>query len=219
MTRTVERISYSQTKPFLLNVHYARRMPCITHAFGLFIDGILYGVCTFGVPASHSLCIGLAGKDNSRNVLELNRLVVCDYTPNNASFLVGNALRQLPNGTFVVSYADGGWGHVGYVYQATNFIYTGATKPRTDIYSEGHSRHYEKGEVRRVPRSSKHRYVYLVGDKRTRRTMKSQLRYPTLPYPKGESKRYDTENPTDLYGNNHATKDAPVNDLFIKLNA
>lgn len=110
MKRTVDRITYSQTKPFLLNVHYARRMPCITHAYGLFIDGVLSGVCTFGVPASHSLCIGVAGKENSKNVLELNRLVVCDETPNNASFLVGNALRQLPNGTFVVSYADRGGG-------------------------------------------------------------------------------------------------------------
>lgn len=182
-------------------------MPCITHAYGLFIDGVLSGVCTFGVPASHSLCIGVAGKENSKNVLELNRLVICDETPNNASFLVGNALKQLPNGTFVVSYADrGGWGHVGYVYQATNFLYAGATKPRTDIYSEGHSRHYEKGEVRRVPRSSKNRYVYLVGDKRMKKRMMNELRYPVLPYPKGVSSRYDTDNPVDLFGNVHATK-------------
>ena len=38
--RYVRRISYDETKPFLLKIHYARRMPCITDAFGLFRGGI-----------------------------------------------------------------------------------------------------------------------------------------------------------------------------------
>ena len=37
--RCVERISYDETKPFLLGIHYARRMPSISHAFGLFEGG------------------------------------------------------------------------------------------------------------------------------------------------------------------------------------
>lgn len=37
--RYVRRITYEETKPFLLAIHYARRMPCITDAFGLFIRG------------------------------------------------------------------------------------------------------------------------------------------------------------------------------------
>ena len=41
--KEVRRITYNQVRPFLLRVHYARRMPCITHAFGLFISGILGG--------------------------------------------------------------------------------------------------------------------------------------------------------------------------------
>lgn len=41
--REVRRITYNETKPFLLGIHYARRMPCITHAFGLFIKGVLGG--------------------------------------------------------------------------------------------------------------------------------------------------------------------------------
>ena len=38
-TRCVERISYEETKPFLLGIHYARRMPSISYAFGLFEGG------------------------------------------------------------------------------------------------------------------------------------------------------------------------------------
>lgn len=151
------------------------------------------------MPASHSLCVGLAGKENSGRVLELNRLVIDPEHngSNNASYLVGQSLKMLPQGTFVVSYADTAWGHVGYVYQATNFIYTGATKERKEIFVPGgkHSRHYDKHNIRYRKRSSKHRYVYLVGSKKDRREMRRQLRYKQENYPKGKSLRYDTENP------------------------
>ena len=202
MEKYVRRISYEDTKPFLLNIHYARRMPCITDAFGLFIDMKLVGVCTFGQPASPSLCIGLAGQQHKMDVLELNRLALLpEYNGgNNASYLVGKSLKMLPNGTFVVSYADTAWSHVGYIYQATNFLYTGKTKERTDKYSEsGHSRHYLENETRRQFRSAKHRYVFLVGDKRTKREMAKDLRYPVFKeYPKGDEIRYNVNDPKPI---------------------
>lgn len=193
-------VTYSQTKPFLLSVHYARRMPNIRYAFGLFDGWDLIGVCTFGSPASPPLCKGLAGEENHKHVLELNRLA---FLPgkngmNHASILVGRSLRMLPHGTFVVSFADwGGWHHVGYVYQATNWLYTGLTKARTDLagVGGGHFRHYAEGETRRVQRTAKHRYVFLMGSKRERKRMRKELRYEVLPYPKGESVRYDTADP------------------------
>ena len=199
-TKEVKRISYDDTKPFILNIHYARRMPCIQYAFGLFINGLLVGCVTFGQPASPSLCKGIAGEENRKRVLELNRLALLpEYNgQNRASYLVGQALKMLPNHTFVVSYADTAWTHIGYVYQATNFLYTGCTKPRTDKYSEsGHSRHYSKNETRRQPRSAKHRYVYLVGDKRTKKLMRRELNYKVVSkYPKGDEIKYNTDNPS-----------------------
>lgn len=204
---SVRKISYEYTKPFILWIHYARRMPCIQYAFGLFDGDYPYpvGVVTYGPPASPPLCKGIAGEENRRNVLELNRLVLYpEYNGSNyASFLVGRSLKMLPHGTFVVSYADwGGWHHVGYVYQATNWLYTGLTKPRTDKYSEsGHARHYNKGETRRQIRTEKHRYVYLVGDKREVKRMREQLKYPVLDkYPKGDSTHYDVRCPKPFVG-------------------
>lgn len=197
----VRRIEYEETKPFLLNIHYARRMPCITDAFGLFIDSQMVGVVTYGVPASYYLCIGIAGKEEKDNVLELNRLVIKPNTTekNLASYLVGHSLRMLKNGTYVVSYADTAWSHVGYIYQATNFIYTGLSAKRTDAYQPDglHPRAYDKNNhsTMRQTRSQKHRYIYLVGDKRTKKQMLSKLKYPILPYPKGDEVRYDTKNP------------------------
>ena len=166
MTRKVEEISKDDAIPFLMKVHYARSIPQLMHCYCLFIDDKLCGVVTYGIPASPSLCRGLAGEDEFYNVLELNRLVICDPTPNNASYLVGRSLRLLPKHKYVVSYADqGAWGHVGYVYQACNFLYTGLSAPRTDVASNGkHSRTaYHKGmdTSQRQPRSRKHRYIYI----------------------------------------------------------
>lgn len=197
----VRPIPYKDTKTFILNIHYARRMPCIQYSFGLFHKDYPYpvGIVTYGQPASPWLCKGIAGEENRKHVLELNRLVLYpEYNGENyASYLVAKSLKMLPSRTFVVSYADwGGWHHVGYVYQATNWLYTGMTKPRTDKFSEGHSRHYALGETRRKQRTAKHRYVYLVGNKREVKSMLEELNYPVLDhYPKGDSRHYKTNDP------------------------
>ena len=109
---------------------------------------------------------------------------------------------MLPKGYYIVSYADyGGWGHIGYVYQATNWLYTGMTKERTDIFSEsGHSRHYDKEETKRQIRTAKHRYIFIVAESKTqKKQMLKDLRYKVLDhYPKGDSRHYDTNNPIGL---------------------
>lgn len=108
----VKRITYNDTKPFILGIHYARRMPVIQYAYGLFDNDSLIGIVTYGQPASPSLCKGVAGEENRHNVLELNRLVLLPNQngKNNASFLVGRSLKLLPKGLFIVSYADWGGG-------------------------------------------------------------------------------------------------------------
>lgn len=205
--KSVRRISFDDAKPFLLGIHYARRLPCVTDAFGLFLDGKIIGVVTYGVPASRPLCVGLAGEENAENVRELNRLCILpEYNGggyNFASYLVAHSLKMLPNGTFVVSYADTAWSHVGYVYQATNFLYTGMSAKRTDTYQPGglHPRAYDKNNHSELmqTRSQKHRYVYLVGSKTQRKRMLTALKYPVIrQYPKGDEKQYDTNNPKPI---------------------
>lgn len=200
--RHVERITRTDVKPFIMEIHYARRMPCITDAFGLYEGGQLIGIVTYGIPASHHLCIGIAGEENARNVLELNRLVILpEYNGDNrASYLVSHSLKMLPSGTFVVSYADTAWTHVGYVYQACNFLYTGLSAKRRDSYQPTglHPRAYDKNHHSDLmqTRSQKHRYVYLIGDKRTRKRMRNELKYPVYDkYPKGDEQRYDVDSP------------------------
>lgn len=203
--REVRRITYNDAKPFLMEIHYARRMPCVCYAYGLFLKGILGGVVTYGIPPSNSLCIGIAGKKNQYNVLELNRLVILpEYSGNNnASYLIAHSLKMLPNRTFVVSYADTAWSHVGYVYQATNWLYTGLSAKRNDTYQPNglHPRAYNKNERSdlKQTRSQKHRYVYLVGNKREKKEMRKELLYKVYSeYPKGDETRYDINDPQPI---------------------
>ena len=182
-----------EAEPWLLHKHYARRMPSISYAFGLYEDGNLVGVCTYGMPASNFLCNGVCGEKHRDKVIELNRLCVETNTKNASSFLVGNSLKMLPKPKIVVSYADTAQNHVGYVYQATNFLFTGTTKERLDsIHEDGkHARHGGGGKMKSI-RSQKHRYVFFVGDKSQRKEFLKDLRFDIESYPKGESLRYDT---------------------------
>ena len=192
----VRRVTSTDTKPFILEMHYAQRMPSVSYAFGLYINNKLKGVVTFGKPASNSLCIGVCGMQYSPKVFELNRLVLSPDVPkNSASKLIGGALKLLkPYNLIIVSYADTAMSLVGYVYQATNWIYTGKTPSRTDKFvpKGKHSRHYDKEakEVFRVVRSSKHRYIYITGDRKFKGMALNELKYPISNYPKGESKNY-----------------------------
>ena len=186
------------------------------HAFGLYENGQLVGVVTYGIPASPALCMGICGKEYSDKVLELNRVCLLDNTKNQASFLVANSIKLLPKPTIVVSYADTGKGHVGYVYQATNFIYTGLSANRVDWTVKGlehkHSKTLSDGmtlesikekygdDFYYTERSRKHRYIYFHGDKRQKKTMKNLLKYQIEPYPKGDSSRYDSGDAVETQG-------------------
>tara|TARA_B100001250_G_scaffold368144_1_gene350636 strand:+ start:1480 stop:2076 length:597 start_codon:yes stop_codon:yes gene_type:complete len=184
---TVVQIPYEATKDWILNIHYAKRMPSISYAYGLYRHDEMVGMVSYGSPASPSLCKGICGEEYKSDVIELNRLVLKDNLPNEASFLVAKSLKLLPKPKVVVSYADaGGHFHTGFVYQATNFLFTGTTRPRTDIAGKDgkHSRHHLGDITKRVDRTAKHRYVYFIGSKRERKVLREALRYPVLDYPK-----------------------------------
>lgn len=197
----VRKIHNSLTDRWLLEKHYAKRKCSISYAFGLYKNNILEGVVTFGSPPSRALCVGVCGIDFVDNVLELNRLCInSNNNKNSASFLVGNALKQLCN-KIIVSYADTSQNHIGYVYQSTNWIYTGLSAKRTERYDEKnpnkHSKtvtqlngvNYQDLAIRERPQ--KHRYVYFCGDKRFKKQVKRALNYEIKPYPKGDTKRYE----------------------------
>lgn len=204
---SVMRIERADALPFIKAKHYAKRVPSISFAFGLMRGQSLVGVCTYGTPPSHTLLKGVAGERWAAHVLELNRLT-CENQRNNASFLVGRSLRLLPKPTIVVSYADTGAGHVGYVYQACNFIYTGLSAAWLDPVVAGleHQHHatFAHGKtnaqmretfgdaVTFKKRTRKHRYIFICAKKRDMESIMRDLKYPAMAFPKGDSERHET---------------------------
>ena len=201
---SVSSINPNQTHEWLLKKHYAKRIPSISYSFGLFYNSILVGVLTIGKPASNSLCVGVCGECYSKYVYELNRLCVNDgLDKNSLSFFLSRSLKLINESLIIVSYSDTYYGHTGYIYQATNWIYTGATKERTDIgfADNKHSRHYDKStdkKMNRKFRSSKHRYIMFIGNLKTE--FSRALKYPILSYPKSENKRYDSSHVPTVQG-------------------
>jgi hypothetical protein len=201
MNYEVKSIDYQDCKEWFLKKHYSKRIPSISFCFGLYSDK-LEGVCSFGSPPSRALCIGLCGVENAHKVYELNRLVVNENLPKNTlSYFVSKCIQSLPNELILVSYADTSQGHNGYIYQATNWIYTGLSAKRTERFDidnpNKHSKSvtdkkgvdYQSLAIRERPQ--KHRYVYFTGSKYDKRNLLKQLRYKIEPYPKGDNKRYD----------------------------
>lgn len=184
----VKRITRAECEPFVIGIHYAHRWPSVSFAFGLFCGDELVGCVTYGSPASPWLCKGVCGEEYRRSVIELNRLTLTHNLKNEASMLVGASLKQLgrERNWIVVSYADTAHNHTGFIYQASNFLFTGTTKPRTDMAAKDgkHSRHHSGDRKNRVFRSAKHRYVTFVGDRRFKKEARKALKYGVVAYPK-----------------------------------
>ena len=144
--------------------------------------------------------MGICGKEYSDKVLELNRLCLMENNKNESSFLVAHSIRLLPKPSIVVSYADTGQGHVGYVYQSTNFIYTGLSANRVDWAVKGlehkHSKTLSDGmtlesikekygdDFYYTERSRKHRYIFINAKGKRREELLKAIRYKIIPYPK-----------------------------------
>lgn len=210
---TVKSIEKTNCKEWLLKKHYAKRMAPIECCFGLFdSENILQGVCTFGTPASNPL---RNLWQNEFKLMELNRLVVNEGLIRNVlSYFVGNSLKLIPKPTVIVSYADTEQNHHGYIYQATNWFYTGLSAKRTDWKIKGFEKMHgctiadksrgmkNRSEYLRETygddfyleeRSRKHRYFIFIGTHKQKKKMLRMLPYKLEEYPKGDNKRYNAE--------------------------
>jgi len=207
----IKPINYRTAMDLIIKNHYLHRKAPCSFAFGLFERrannrGLfktdqLIGVICYGTPASRSLQKGICGSDEADNVKELTRLWVRDNTPKNAeSFLIGNTIKLI-NAEILVSYAEVSQGHLGVIYQASNWLYTGLSDSHcrwvVSNTDNKHSRHIfdEYGGVKeakkalgdrmvRMERPRKHRYIYFNCGKYRKRELLGKLRYPILPYPK-----------------------------------
>lgn len=180
--------------------HYLHSMPAGTRlCFGAFVSDRLLGAVSLGVGPlnAHRLVDGALRTD----CLTLTRLWLDDALPKNTeSYVLGvvvRGLRRFSKVKFLVSYADPAAGHVGTVYQAAGWLYTGTSEDqplmdlgdgvprhlRTVASAFGtHSARYFRGlglPVRFVPVVPKHRYIVFVDP-----SWRERLLVPVLPYPR-----------------------------------
>lgn len=209
------------TKPvadlFVTAKHYSHRASIFWSGFGLVESGHIVGVVVYGQPSppiqKHAF------RNREFRLYELTRLVIQTKTKNAASLLVGRSLQMLPERPCaVVSYADTEQSHCGIVYQATNWLYTGATKSHDKAYIVDGVRTHpmtlrDRGitspvawaklnGIETVAPLEKHRYFFFVGTKRETASMRGRLVYPIVAeYPKCPKRMYDDGPPLTVpYG-------------------
>ena len=209
----VKSIDSEQCKEWLLKKHYLKRMTSFTYSFGLFENTLLVGIITFGNAIPLNMKKSLFGEKYMHLVYELNRLCTNDNLDKNAnSFFISESFKLLPKPLIIVSYADKSFGHNGYIYQATNFIFTGESHTQLDWKLKGkehlHSRtlmdefaftenRVEKlkekygDQLYQVRREPKYRYLYIIANKNFKKEIMNYKLFEIKKYPKGDNKKYD----------------------------
>ena len=123
--------------------------------------------------------------------------------------MLGFTLRSLKRHIllkFLITYADPAQGHLGYIYQSTNWVYVGLSQA-TPLYDIGdgrlyhsrtlsqicgtHSLKYLRGQgvqASLVPQQPKHRYIYFLDS-----SWRERLKVPVLSYPKPQTQADNPE--------------------------
>jgi len=205
----------TSAKLFMRRWHYTHTCGNIVCAHGFYVENRLSAIVSYTPPVGRHLPNSILENGIYSEFLELQRLFTHDRLPKNSeSKCVSMSLKRLkqdyPKVVVVVSYADSGAGHVGYVYQATNWIYTGKASNELKIFIDGKRVHrrslvarYGTSGVQKLKsmgldirvsdeRFHKHRYIFvLASSKRERKRTVRRLKVTPLPYPKGNIRYYD----------------------------
>lgn len=196
----VRPVSVKIAKEIIVRNHYLHTMPGGTKlAFGIFSGKHLMGTVTLGVGPfnAHRLVSGATRGD----CICLTRLWLADDLPKNSeSRVLAVVLRSLVRNTtlkFVVTYADPSAGHLGTIYQAGGWFYTGISGPSVHYdLGDGVGRHSRTlghalgtrslrylrrhgARVSPIERPGKHRYLYFLD-----KAWSDKLKVPVRPYPK-----------------------------------
>lgn len=175
----LQRATPAEVRHACLRFHYARAVPIVAAGFSAYQDGEWCGVVLYGRGAIHNIAkpFGMVQGE----VIELVR-VALNGRQRATSQVVATSLRLLrrdaPLVRVVVSYADTEQGHVGTIYQATNWycidhgeraapwlrIHGEVVHPRSVVAKYGTSALAELRKIdpkaERVPKPAKIKYAF-----------------------------------------------------------
>ena len=184
--------SYKAAKFAVETWHYSKCMPSgKTVKVGVWESGRFIGAVIFGRGANCNMLKPF--NLNQEEGCELVRIALCRHI-NTVSKIVSVALRFLkinsPALRLIVSYADPDQGHSGGIYQAGNWLYTGASARAVKVFYNGKWSHkktvddsgIDQANLRKKTVCGKHRYLMPLD-----KAMRKQIQPLSKPYPKRAS--------------------------------
>ena len=125
---SIKQVPVREIRRAIVTGHYSGVMPDATQeAYAAYSEEVVIAAVAYGPGGNNRTFGAILEGFNSTNSRELIRLWVHPQAPKNtASYVVSKTLKMLPKQVgLVVSFADSGQGHFGYVYQSLNFFYCG----------------------------------------------------------------------------------------------
>lgn len=173
---TVRLVEQKIAKQFIIEKHYSHSYPVGCVNLGAYYGEELIGIIVFGMSCQAKMASSIVPILNQGDYYELQRLYVDDCTKTGfETWFVSKSISWIkenrPNIVMLVSFADPYYGHVGTIYQAGNWIYTGSNKGGYVYIDENdkvmHARTIAKGKVDKSKlekewRPGKHRYVMFI---------------------------------------------------------
>lgn len=188
----VDWCSHEAAKYAVEKWHYSHTMPAGRNVYiGVWEGGRFIGTVLFGMGSGNSTNGTRYGLSSSHEMAELTRVALTEHE-SPVSKIIAVAIRMLkkqsPDLRLLISMADPLQGHIGGIYQAGNWIYTGETKPDVLYFSRGEWVHHRtatsRGSAKGLPSRPlppKYRYLYPLDD-----AMRKQIEPLRQPYPKRE---------------------------------
>lgn len=202
----IEIIEKKIARELIVSNHYSHKWSSCRYAIGLIRDEQVVGVAVYGFPVGRQTVKSISPILVNDEVLELTRLWVRDEEGKNTeSWFLGRTFSWLRRNTGIkvlVSYSDPAHGHLGVIYQATNWLYQGnqtmlvkgyvhvvngeRLHPRSCVAKYGTIKESVlrgiDSNYHRIEMPHKHRYIYII-DKRSRRRILDSLKHPIREYP------------------------------------
>jgi hypothetical protein len=199
----IKKLDFKTTKEFISTNHYSHCLGSgVKVSIGFFYNNELVTAIVYGNPIGREIKKYLHLSE-TEEILELVRVFSKDGLPTNTeSYCIAKTFELLkPTYKYLISYADAQHGHVGYIYQATNWKYMGEqTRTNFGIFMDGKEIHARTCNSKYGTSSKlklkeifgeriefkdylkKHIYIMCLGSHKEKKEWYSKFTF--LPYPK-----------------------------------
>ena len=200
-------ISYKEAKDFIEKYEWVGNMGTSKFPFALKFGQVIGSVVCFGPCVAPKKFSKIFGSNDAKKIIQLTRGATAYWAPKwCASKLISLSLRYLKKNTpfrIVIAYADVDAGEIGTVYQASNAFYIGMSNPGGSKKYIINGRVYDPRKVgakfgsrakdfvkkidskfKTIPLKSKHRYIFIIGNRKEKAEHFEKIRDLVLPYPK-----------------------------------